>query len=78
MTVSPVFAQTQNTSKTEADRLFQQGLQQLQRGQIREAIDLFQQSLPIYQEIGDRRGEAQSLGNLGMTYTQINQYEKAV
>ena len=78
LAVSPVFAQTQNTSKTEADRLLQQGTQQLQRGQIREAIESWQKALTIYQEIGDRRGEAYSLGNLGIAYNSLSQHEKAI
>lgn len=38
LAVSPVFAQTQDTSEAEAERLFQQGIQQVKRGQILEAI----------------------------------------
>jgi len=74
---SPVFAQTQNTSKAEADRLLQQGIQQRQRSQFREAIESWQKSLSIYQEIGDRRSEAGTLSSLGLVYRALGQEQKA-
>ena len=43
-------------------------------GQYQRAIDFQQQSLAIRREIGDRRGEAISLGNLGNVYQLLGQY----
>ena len=40
-------------------------------GQYSKAIEFFQQSLAISQEIGNRKGEAAALGNLGNTYQQV-------
>ncbi|MEA5464591.1 tetratricopeptide repeat protein [Leptothoe sp. PORK10 BA2] len=47
-------------------------------GQYERAIDFHQQSLAIKREIGDRQGEANSLGNLGSAYYSLSQYERAI
>ncbi len=41
-------------------------------------IDYYQQSLAIKREIGDRKGEATSLINLGMAYDSLGQYPQAI
>ena len=45
---------------------------------FREALILWEAALEIYREIGDRRGEASSLGNLGLAYYSLGQYERAI
>jgi CHAT domain-containing protein len=47
-------------------------------GQYPKAIEYYQQSLAIKKEIGDRNGEAKSLGNLGNAYNSLGQYPKAI
>jgi tetratricopeptide (TPR) repeat protein len=47
-------------------------------GQYQRAIDFHQQSLEIKREIGDRNGEAVSLGNLGNAYQSLGQYQRAI
>ncbi|MCE2703555.1 MAG: CHAT domain-containing protein, partial [Anabaena sp. 49633_E8] len=47
-------------------------------GQYPKAIEFFQQSLAIFQEIGGRNGQAISLGNLGRAYNDLGQYPKAI
>jgi tetratricopeptide (TPR) repeat protein len=47
-------------------------------GQYQEALNLYQQSLEIQREIGDRSGEANSLMNLGNVYDSLGQYQKAL
>ena len=42
-----------------------------------QAKNLFEKALLISKEIGDRRGEATSYGNLGVVYLSIGEYEKA-
>ncbi|WP_141705407.1 tetratricopeptide repeat protein, partial [Microcystis aeruginosa] len=41
-------------------------------------IEFYQQSLTIAKEIGDRQGEANSLGSLGIAYRSLGQYQKAI
>ncbi len=75
---SHVLAQTQAERKAEADRLLEQGREQFNPNQFREALQSFQQALEIYQEIGDLKGEADSLNNLGLVYLNLGEYQKAI
>nr|WP_089126292.1 CHAT domain-containing tetratricopeptide repeat protein [Tolypothrix sp. NIES-4075] len=77
-TASQVLAQTVNQRKAEADRLLQQGIQQVQTSQFTAALQSWQQALQIYREIKDRQGEGQSLGNLGIAYLNLEDYPKAI
>jgi len=47
-------------------------------GDTKQAIDGLQQALSIRREVGDHRGEASTLNNLGITYSNLGQYEEAV
>jgi len=47
-------------------------------GEYQRAIDYQQQSLAIQQQIGDRNGEANSLGGLGNVYQSLGKYERAI
>ncbi|MEA3338123.1 MAG: tetratricopeptide repeat protein, partial [Chloroflexota bacterium] len=38
----------------------------------------YEQALGISQEIGDRRGEGNRLGNLGLAYAALGEVEKAI
>jgi CHAT domain-containing protein/Tfp pilus assembly protein PilF len=67
-----------NPAKAEADRLLQQGQQQLNQNQAEIAQQSFQQALTIYQQILDRQGEGITLGHLGIAYYQSEDYLKAV
>ncbi len=71
-------AQTSQDRKTEADKLLEQGIQQAQRSQYKDAIQSWQQALAIYQKLKDRNGEANSLNNLGIAYKFLGQYPKAI
>ncbi|MBE9226229.1 tetratricopeptide repeat protein [Phormidium sp. LEGE 05292] len=42
------------------------------------AIDYHKNSLKIYQEISDRKGQAYSLGNIGNAYYWLGEYHKAI
>jgi len=74
----PVQAQTAQDRNAEAVRLSQEGAQQFNRGQIREALEKFQQALVIVREIGDRQGEGALLNNIGAVYRNLGQYPKAL
>ncbi|MEW5859572.1 MAG: CHAT domain-containing protein [Cyanobacteriota bacterium] len=71
-------AQTPDARKAEADRLLQQGIEQAQTGQVEAALQSWQQALSLYQEIKDRFGEGNSLGNLGIAYQSLGDYAKAI
>lgn len=47
-------------------------------GQYQRAIDLYEQSLVITREIGDRLGEGADLGNLGNVYWRLGQSQRAI
>ena len=66
------------TRQAEADRLLEQGNQQFNISQFREALQSWEQALTIYREIGDRKGEAASLGNLGIAYDSLGQFHLAI
>ncbi|NEP34987.1 CHAT domain-containing protein [Moorena sp. SIO3B2] len=76
--LSPELAQTSERREAEADRLFDKGMEQSKVSQFREALQSWQRALTIYREIGDRKGEAYSLGNLGNVYQHLGDYKKAI
>ena len=45
---------------------------------MEEAIDYYEQALVISREIGDRRGEGNRLGNLGLAYAALGRVEEAI
>jgi tetratricopeptide (TPR) repeat protein len=45
---------------------------------VERAIEHYQQALAISREIGDRRGEGNRLGNLGLAYADLGQVERAI
>lgn len=74
------FAQTQNVQdrKVEGDRLDREGMQIFNRGQLKAALEKFQQALAIRKEVGDRAGEGNTLNNIGVVYDSLGQYPKAL
>ncbi len=69
---------TPEQQKAEADRLFNQGIEEYDHGQYRQGLQSWQQALTIYQEIGDRQGEGNALNRLGIAYDNLGQYQKAL
>ena len=47
-------------------------------GEVRRAIDLYEQRLVIARELGDRRGEGTVLGNLGIAYKNLGEVRRAI
>ncbi|UNU24052.1 CHAT domain-containing tetratricopeptide repeat protein [Microcoleus vaginatus] len=74
----PANAQAIDARQVEADRLIQQGLQQYQTGQIRAALNSWQQALQIYRALKNRLGEGVALGLLGDTYDSLGNSAKAI
>jgi CHAT domain-containing protein/Flp pilus assembly protein TadD len=64
--------------KTEADQLLQQGIEQYDISQFREAVQSLEQALAIYREINDRTSEGPILGVLGLAYTHLNKHQEAI
>jgi hypothetical protein len=67
----PAIAQTTDARKAEADRLMQQGMQQSQTGQLRAALNSWQQALQIYRTIKNRLGEGLALNNFWEVLTSL-------
>jgi CHAT domain-containing protein len=64
--------------EAEADRLLWQGRQQYKVSQFKRAFQSYQQSLVLYQEIGNLLGESSALIGLGITCDFFGQYQKAI
>jgi CHAT domain-containing protein len=62
----------------DADSLLQQGVEQSQTSQFREALQSWQAALEIYREIGDRSGEAGTLNNIGFMQKSLGNYPSAL
>jgi CHAT domain-containing protein/tetratricopeptide (TPR) repeat protein len=75
---SQVLAQTPTDRKAEANRLFQQGIEQFDTSQFEAALQSWQKALIIYREIKDRYGEGASVGSLGLAYHALGDYTKAI
>lgn len=71
-------AQSAEARKVETNRLFQQGIQQFNRSQLRAAMQSWEQALAIYREVDDRQGEGAVLGNLGNAYLSLGDYRRAI
>ncbi|MEM9504797.1 MAG: tetratricopeptide repeat protein, partial [Cyanobacteria bacterium P01_E01_bin.43] len=71
-------AQEIEISSAEADRLLQQGIEQYNISQFREARQSWQQALQIYQDLGDRTGAANTLNNLGIVNESLGNYPAAL
>ena len=71
-------AQTPQEGKDEAVRLYDVGLQQLNTGQFREALQTFEQVLGLVRATGDRKMEGTVLNNIGFVYDNLGQYSQAL
>ncbi len=71
-------AQTQNLLRERAERLLQQGNEQVQASQFRAAKDSYQQALSAYREISDRPGESAALQGLGIASYSLGNYAEAI
>jgi CHAT domain-containing protein/tetratricopeptide (TPR) repeat protein len=78
LATSIVLAQSNAEKKVEADRILNQGIQQVQTGKLQEAVQSWEQALQIYREIQDRLGEGKAIGNLGIAYDYLGNYPKAI
>ncbi len=80
---APVRAQTTTESDAaalleEGGRLYEQGLQQFNTSQFREAIASLEQALEIVRAVNNRQAEGNTLNALGAAYENLAQYERAI
>ncbi len=71
-------AQTTPDYKAEADKLLQQGIDQIQSRQPEKALQPLVQALQIYQKIKHRLGEGNALASLGRAHFAFRSYAKAI
>ncbi len=78
--ISAASAQVQMTQspREEALRLNRGGLEPLNAGQFREALQTFQQVLGRVRAIGERQGEEAALNNIGLAYNNLGEYAQAL
>ena len=62
----------------EVQQLFQQGLEQYNAQQWREAVQSYEAALAGYRELGDRADEANTLNNIGNVYGLLGNYPAAM
>ncbi|MBD2539852.1 tetratricopeptide repeat protein [Coleofasciculus sp. FACHB-SPT36] len=72
------FIASRQEQKTEADRLFQLGIQQFRNSQFKEALQTLERVLEIRKRIGDKPGVGEALTSLGEVYNGLSQYAKAL
>ncbi|HEU4322892.1 MAG TPA: tetratricopeptide repeat protein [Roseiflexaceae bacterium] len=73
-----VAAQRRRDRKAEATFLGNLGNVYSDLGEVRRAIELYEQRLTIARELGDRRGEGSALGNLGIAYYSLGEVQRAI
>ena len=71
-------ASATDVQQIEGDRLFEQGTQQYQAGDLPAALDAWQQALEIYQSNNLREKAAITLNNLGIAHRSLGQYQAAM
>ncbi|MFN7569545.1 MAG: CHAT domain-containing protein [Microcystis sp.] len=79
--VPPVQAQTNETKKAEAERLFNEGMQLFQQGtaeSYQQAITKWEQALPLWRNLGDKAQEALINLALGRVYDLLGFKPKAL
>ena len=72
------FAKSVNNKKWMGDALIIQGVSFTIRGDYAQGIDYYTRSLKISEELGDKKGIANSLNNIGGIYYELGDYAKAV
>jgi tetratricopeptide (TPR) repeat protein len=61
-----------------ADSLKEQGIRMFRLGEYAEATESFLKARESYQKMGDQKGRAEMLNNLGAVYTQEERWSEAV
>ncbi len=61
----------------EARRRQEEGKDLYRHGEYEEAVAAFSQARHLFAEVGDRTGEAEALGNIGVVYVQLEEWDEA-
>lgn len=64
--------------KAKADLLQHQGIKLAKNKDLQDAIQLWEEALKIYQMIGEKQGSGNVLGNLGIAYHFLPDYQRAL
>lgn len=67
----------QEDKSKEANSLKDQGIRMFRFGEYEEATELFQNAHTLFEELGDERGQAEMLNNLGAIHTQEERWDEA-
>ncbi len=74
-------AQSSAATQENAVRVFDEGMKLYNQGSaesLRQAIQKWQEARLLYQAVGDRRGEATTLNNIGLVYSALGEKQKAL
>ncbi len=71
-------SQRLNDRAAQTAHLINTGLANASMGNVRKAIEYYEQALHIAREIGDRQVEGAALGNLGLAYTYLSNIHQAI
>ncbi|MFE1746100.1 tetratricopeptide repeat protein, partial [Coleofasciculus sp. H7-2] len=74
-------ATSQDPTRAAAERAFLEGLQLYRQGtaeSLRQAIAKWEEALPLYRAVGDKKGEAVTLNNIGGVYSALGEKQKAL
>ncbi len=74
----PLVTQAPNDPKTEADRLYKLGVQQVDRQENAAALVSLQQALQLYQGLGDQSGQMDARRYMGWVQHQLKSYPQAM
>ena len=75
---SAALAQTSNESVVEANKLYEKARELYINGQLQEALQLWEQALAVYRNIGNAQGEGGALYSLGDIYNALGNNEKSI
>ena len=68
---------TQDQRSVEANSLKEEGIKVFRYGEYEEAAQLFQKAYALYEELGDQKGQAEMLNNVGAVRTQQERWDDA-
>ncbi|MDB9437981.1 tetratricopeptide repeat protein, partial [Dolichospermum lemmermannii CS-548] len=74
-------AQSPAATKENAERVFDEGMKLYQQGSaesLRQAIKKWEEAILLLRAVGNRRGEATTLNNIGLVYDALGEKQKAL